>query len=109
MKKLLLGISSLALVAAAAVTTISTINDTPESDLLTKNLEALSWYEDGDSKGWLTTDTTYEYEYNVNYNGNPFCTLTRMITDVRCLDGGPNYCKEGTFVDIWYDCPPFLR
>jgi hypothetical protein len=43
-RKIFIGIAGLALVvAAAAITTISTINaNTPESDLLSKNLEALT-------------------------------------------------------------------
>jgi hypothetical protein len=49
MKKLFIGIASLAFVTAAAITTVSTINaNTPDSDLLTKNLEALTQNESGD-------------------------------------------------------------
>jgi hypothetical protein len=76
MKKLLLGISGLALVAAAALTTISTINanSTLElSDLMTKNLEAL---------------TRMEPSEPYCYNGGPGATTCS-------IDGGINIAGYG--------------
>jgi hypothetical protein len=47
-KKLFFGMAGLAFVAAAAITSISTLNaNAYESDLLTKNIEALSNGESG--------------------------------------------------------------
>jgi hypothetical protein len=49
-KRILIGVAGLAFVAAAAITTITTLNaNTTESDLLSKNLVALTQNEDQQS------------------------------------------------------------
>ncbi len=68
-KKCLFGLAGLAVMAAAVTVTISSVNaNSPESDLLTKNLEALTRgeFEGGDCTGpsnWLSGRCRSKNEY----------------------------------------------
>jgi hypothetical protein len=69
-RKLFFGLAGLAFVAAAAIVTISTINtNTPESDLLSKNLEALASGE-GSGGHCSYCYSNYDYDCHVSINGD---------------------------------------
>jgi hypothetical protein len=85
-KRILIGVAGLALVAAAAITTISTINgNTPESDLLSKNLEALTQGEEGSEPGvkYVDQGSRFVYDDQGNYVYKAWC---------YCFDEGTAVC-----------------
>jgi hypothetical protein len=102
-RKIFIGLGGLAIMAAAAIVTVSTVNAnfTPElSDLMIKNLEALSRIESGQG----STLCNQSKNYRTSDGGNEGCYV--KIEDVHCeTQGGPvtGPCWSGRKVDV-YDC-----
>jgi hypothetical protein len=93
-------LAGLAIMAAAAITTItsSNVNSTPElSDLLTKNLEALTKNEN-ESNGYMfraVSEETVTRTYTVPGKPADIMVCSVKETTVLCLGEGSTSCTEG--------------
>jgi hypothetical protein len=87
-KRILIGVAGLALVAAAAITTISTVNaNASNSDLMTENIIALSNGESG------SYDDVFQEAFKTAYNAL-YDALYNTVRD-RC-PGGTINCTDIT-------------